>query len=513
MKDFIYKVLDITNKIFESVWFKWLIFILFLLLTGFLKYEHIFERDEAQPLLIILGNRNFFDLVSTFAYEGTTGLWYVFLWILSFLMPITPQSVSIIHFLFIGVFIWYFLFKIEIPFILKIIFLTHIGVFNNFIYVRQYILVLLLLALCINAILNKKNLGVYIYIALLMQLHVSVIPIAAAIWFYYLGIQKINNEKINIKQNLIPVLSLILAFIQLIPPDDLMETLKIWNFSHSRYMVSTIIYKSVMLIFNADHTSIYILTVPPLAVVLIYDSWKKNRNLTIIWVCAIVLVVCAYFFLEVTKGGPTRHHFVLLFCTILTFIVILAKTIKLKFNNSWYLLLIPFFLYSAYRLRVKIADYMYAPISYASEVAEFLDKNYPEKTVIVVPEVFNPSINIYRDSLRANYSLEHKDFMLYNVWDNKGIDYSKYSQIIPVRKKRIIEEISNIPDSILLSEPVLVIGAVEPELFLDENNKEIRNDIKINDRIDLKFVKPFEKTTLNYITEKFILFEVVVKSS
>lgn len=151
------KFLLLTDYLFESRWFKGVTFLFFIVIIAWLKWNHVFERDESQVLLIVNYNRNFFDLISALAYEGSTGLWHVLLWIFSFIIPITPFSAGLIHFILIVTFIGLLFYKIKVPFIFKILFLLQLFVLFNFIYVRQYIFILLFGVLLVKAIVNKKE--------------------------------------------------------------------------------------------------------------------------------------------------------------------------------------------------------------------------------------------------------------------------------------------------------------------------------------------------------------------
>ena len=480
-------MLSFINKGFESNLFKYSVLVFFSILLAWLKFNHVLERDESQMILIVQSNPCFWNLVSTFAYEGTTGLWYVLLWSVSHIFEINPVSVTIIHYLFVVLFIWYLIFRIEAPMIIKIIFLVQLNVLWHFIFIRQYILVLLFLAMLIRSIYYKKDYLVFILIFLLMQLHVLVISIAVSFWIYYSLIKYVNKEKYNLWLHIIPVAGIILAVLQLLPPDDLIYGLKGWNTEISIYGFILLLNKIIKHIFYLELTYLLILILPPFIIYLIGKSWEINRKALIVFLISVAFVFLSYIFLDIVKYVAYYHYFFLYF-SLLAFCFLLYKNIGIKFNIKWYYLLIPVLLYSGYLMRVQVLNYDYAPISYADKVAEYLDEKYPDKTILTIPEPYYNSVAVYRKNKYPVYSLGRHDFIEYVVWDHESVDY-RGKDLVPVKLEELKKEILNVPDSILKSNPVLVMGTDLTNIIIDENEIPVMGDIEINNNLRLKFIK------------------------
>ncbi|MDD3740692.1 MAG: hypothetical protein PHH30_05570 [Bacteroidales bacterium] len=266
--------LNLTNRIFENRWFKYAVFVFFCTIIAWLKWDHIFERDESQVLLIVIHNSNFFDLISSLGYEGSTGLWHIILWLFSKFIVITPQSASLIHFSFVVVFIWLLFFRLKIPFIFKIIFILQLSVLFNFLYVRQYILILLNILLVTLAIINKKDWQIGIFTMILMQTHLIAIPIAISFSIYYFfSEEKKYTKKILINMSFL-LTGLFIAIWQLWPPDDLMVGLKTWKLDVSFYQLFVEMHKIMGDMFSTSFTLLNITLVTVLVCVLLL----KNRH-------------------------------------------------------------------------------------------------------------------------------------------------------------------------------------------------------------------------------------------
>jgi len=506
---FLNNILEFTHKIFESKWFKYTALIVFSIIIGCLKFNHIFERDESQVLLIVNNNRNIFDLFGTFGYEGTTGLWHVLLWFFSWIIPITPLSASIIHFTIIILFVWFLFFKIELPLIFKLLFLTQISMLWFCLSVRQYIFIPLLLSFFIYNFSKKNKLWINLSIVLIMQIHVTSVPIAISLWIYFiLNEIRVKNNIFKII-NLIPIAGLIVAIIQLMPPIDLTEGLRIWKPIDSINSIISFLSLSFNKIFKFN--SIILSAI--FSLLLLYPVIKgliKNRKHFLICFFSFLFCFGIFLFIGITKYLGLKHYY-LLFYTLLTFIVLVSINQKMRYNKIWYIALIPLFVYSAYLMRVKIADYMYAPFSYANKVAYCLDENYKDKTVLIIPEHEYSSVILYRTRSTPIFSLRRNEYYKYTIWNHPCVDHQLNKEISSVKVSELTKEIKNVPVEILKKNPVLVISSAVPTILTDETGVPVTYNIKINNNIELKFIKSFDGNSLNFLTEKFILYEVNYK--
>ncbi|MFH2141173.1 MAG: hypothetical protein ABIJ97_02030 [Bacteroidota bacterium] len=496
-------------KYFESNSFKWLILICFTGAIGWLKWNHIFERDESQVLLIVNNNRNFFDLIKTFGYEGTTGLWHVFLWLLSWIIPINPISVSIIHFFVIAFFVWLFLFKIEIPMMFKLIFIVQLSVLWHSLYVRQYVFILLFLAVYLQSMQTKKYLWINLSLFLLAQVHVTAIPIAFSLWIYYLASGILKKEKIIKFINFIPVAGFVIAFLQILPPSDLTPGLTSWNKISSLSEVIFRIDLAISEMLSTKSTVIYFILIPAMVVWLIRKSFYSGKIHLLIWILSFLICFAAFIYISLVKYLVVMHYSLLLY-TLLVFVVLLHQQNEIKMKVRWNFVLIPLFAFSAWQMRAKIADYLYAPFSYAKETAEFLDEKYPCKTVLIIPETHYNSVRVYRKEKTPVFSLGRNDFSEYTIWNHHCVDHKMNKGLLPVKISDLKNELLKVPDSILISCPILVIGSEMPQMLIDENGS-FAEDIDINDIIYLKYIRSFDGNALNFLTEKYMVFEVQKK--
>ncbi|MDD2634584.1 MAG: hypothetical protein PHW82_03705 [Bacteroidales bacterium] len=503
------KVLQITTKIFESKWSKWLILILYAGLLAWLKWTHVYESDESQILLIVNNNRNFFDLIGTLGYEGSTGLWHILLWLFSWIIPIEPASVNIIHFTFVTFFVWYFLFKIELPLIYKIAILLQLTVLRNLFCVRQYVLALIFMMLAVRAIQKDKKYLLYTIVFLLMQVHVTTIPIAISFWVYYLGVQIIRKKKINYILNLIPIMGIALCIVQLLPPSDLMEELNTWNMKISFYQLTQYFNKLIFGVFTVKSTMLNIMLFPTVIAFLLNKFWKENKQQTTIWILSVSISIAAFLAISIVKYLGVNNYGIL-FIALIAFIIIIYNELNIKWNPKLFFIFIPVIMWMSYEFKVKISDYNYAPYSYADKLAKYLDENYPNKTVLTFPETHYNSIRVYRKGNLPVFSLGRNDCVDYTIWNHHSV--SNMTNKLPLRVDSLQLYFQSVPDSLIRCKQPVVIGTEALLFILDENRNPIKGDIKINDTINLKLIKSFDEKTLNYITEKFLLFEIKVNN-
>ncbi len=480
---------------------------MFASLVLYLKFDHIFERDESQILLIVNHNRNFFSLIKTFGYEGTTGLWHILLWLFSYVIPITPQTVSIIHYIIILVFIWVLIFKIDIPLIFKILFLLQANVLWNFIYVRQYIFALLFINLIVNSILNNRKLLSYLWVVLLMQVHVTTVPIAISFLFFMLAIEFTKKRQIEFKQIIIPALGLVFAVLQVLPPSDLAAGLGEWHMPTSVYGIIGQFNDITKDMFLVNDNLLQILSIPILLTAIIINAFKKNKVLVIISILSFLISLLAFVIIRTTKYLCPHHTYLLLY-TLLALTILVWKQTNLRINKYSYIILIPILLYSAYIYKVRITDYKYAPFSYADKVADYLDKNHKDETVLIFPETLYNSVRVYREQNSPVYSLGRNEYSNYTIWNHPSVDHVLYT-LLPVQTSDLENYLISVPDSIIYKKPILIIGSEINQYFVDPIGNEIKSDYKLNDEFTLEYIKFFDGKSIKYITEKFILFRVI----
>jgi hypothetical protein len=506
-KKIVTNLLNFINQIFENRWFKYSVFIFFCFILGWLKFDHIFERDESQVLLLVIHNSNFFDLISALGYEGSTGLWHIILWLFSKFIVITPQSANLIHFGFVVVFIWLLFFRLKVPFIFKIIFVLQISVLFNFLYVRQYILILLNILLLTLAIINKKDWLVGIFTMILMQTHLIAIPIAISFSIYYFfSEEKKYYKKIVINFGFL-ITGLFIAIIQLWPPDDLMVGLKTWKMDFSFYQLFVEMHKIMGDMFSTSVTLINITLVTVLiCVLLLKDRNFEFKNLIFLFASFTISFV-AYLTIGVTKYIGVNHN-IFLFYTLLAFIIIVFNWTNRTFNFKWYIILVPIMLYCGYLYKVQIANYKYAPFSHADKVAEFLDEHYKTNPVLFAPESHMNSVVLYRKNSKPVYSLGRNDYCYYVKWNHPCVDHLTI-KTSPIKLNDLENWLRNVPDSIWKKQPVLIISTELNQYIIDENGQEINGDFKIYDNISFKLIKRFEEPKANWLTEKFLIYECI----
>lgn len=503
------KFLQLTNKVFESKWTKWGIFILYAGLLAWLKWTHVYERDETQILLIVNNNRNFFDLIRTLGYEGSTGLWHILLWVFSWIIPIEPASVNIIHFTFVAFFVWYFLFKIDLPLIYKIAILLQLTVLRNLFCVRQYVLALVFMMIAVRAIQKDKRNLLYAMVFLLMQVHVTTIPIAISFWAYYLGKGILKKEKINFVLNAIPVVGIALCILQLLPPSDLMTELKTWEIKISFYQLTQHFNKLIFDVFTVKSTMINVMLFPILLAFLLNNFWKENKQQTIIWILSFSISIAAFLTISIVKYLNV-NHFGILFVALISFIIIIYNELDIKWNSKLFFIFIPLIMWMSYEFKVRVTDYNYAPYSYADKLAKYLDENYSNKTVLTFPETHYNSVRVYRDEKLPVFSLGRNDCVNYAIWNHHSV--SNLTNKLPLRIDSLRFYFQSVPDSLIKSTQPVVIGTDMPLYMIDKNGNPVHGDIEINDTICLKLIKSFDEKTLNYLTEKFLLFEIYVNN-
>jgi hypothetical protein len=344
---------------------------------------------------------------------------------------------------------------------------------------------------------------------LLAQVHVTAIPIAFSLWIFYLSDTILRKEKIFRLINLIPLVGFILAFLQLWPPPDLALGLASWNEISSLSLVIHKIDFAFSEMLSAKSTVIYFLLIPALIIWLIKKAFCVDKKYIYMWTLSFLISFGAFIYIGLVKYLVVMHYSLLFYC-LLTFIVILYQKSEKKMNFRWNFLLIPLFIFAAWQMRARIADFLFAPFSYAKETAEFLDKNYPDKTVLIIPETHFNSVRVYRNQQTPVFSLGRNDFSEYTIWNHHCVDHKMNKGLLPVEISDLTSEILKVPDSILTSCPVLIIGSEMPQILV-ENKKSFAGNIQLDSTYQLKFIRNFDGNALNFLTEKFMLFEVQKK--
>jgi len=358
-----------------------------------------------------------------------------------------------------------------------------------------------------QAILNKKDIRAALLILLLMQVHLIAIPIALSFGIYYFFTEIIENNKKKTAFIMIPLLGLGLAIIQLWPPSDLVVGLKTWKTDISLYAVSIKTHKIIGDMFNVNSSLATILFMPVLLTILIFKNRTTNIKRWIILGGSFIITFLAFLSIGITKYIGINHN-CFIFFTLLAFTVILFNFSKTEINHKWYIILIPLMLHYGYQYKVQICNYKYAPFSHADKVAYYLDENYKNNPVLFAPESHMNSVMLYRENQSPFFSLGRNDYCHYVKWNHPSVDHLSI-KTLPIELEDLKIWVQNVPDSILDKKPVLIIGSEVNDYILDKDGHGVKGNIKINDRIFLKLIRSFDENNSYWITEKFLLFELI----
>ncbi|MFH2096148.1 MAG: hypothetical protein ABIJ16_10620, partial [Bacteroidota bacterium] len=499
------------HRLAETVVFRYLVLLAFGILVGWLKYLSVMECDQAQILLIARYNRNFFDMIATLGYEGSTGLWHTILWLYARLFNLTPFAATIIHYIIVMAFAWYLLFRVNLPAIVKMIVLTQLPLLWHIINVRQYIFVPLFMLVFLNGVRKRKAIMVSLAVFFMFQVHVTVIPVGLALWLFYLGKEVLDKQKIFRPVHLLPLFGLLLAALQLLPPADILPRLRMWHSPESAGDIFQAIQKAVVEMFQAGHTWVYVVVLTVIPLWMLRKAFEENRKMTILWLSASLFVFASFVFVSIAKYLTVPHYYLLLF-VFLCLLALLADMAKLKFHKAWYILLIPLLVFSSYKMRCAFAEYLWAPFSYADRVAEYLDRHYPHNPVLMKTELHCNAVRIYRKHDIMPFALGRNEYVDFVKWNHPSIDHKKYKPLTPVLLSELRDDLLRIPDSLMYGHPVVLIATAETMNYKDDLGCVDREgNIYLNDSIVLVQDTVFCGKTIKWLTECFVLFHLEIR--
>lgn len=186
--------------------------------------HHELWLDESHHWLLARDSTSCLDLIQNTRYEGHPILWNILLF---FITRVTsdPLWMQILHILFSSAVVFIFLKKTPFSWVFKTLFIF--GYFMLFEYnliSRNYILGILFLFLAASCFKNRKNnvALIGIYLALASNIHLMFCVIAFAL-FLTLLLEQYQNKQIGTSATIgigVFLLGLILAAVQIIPPND-----------------------------------------------------------------------------------------------------------------------------------------------------------------------------------------------------------------------------------------------------------------------------------------------------
>lgn len=393
----------------------WIIFILYAILNFILLLKHEPWRDEIHSWLMAK-ELSIPELIFESRYDGHPILWHLIL------MPFAKLNfpiftLNLISYIILLITVWLFLFKTNVNFVIKV-FATFTIPFT-YIYScisRNYCLILLLLV--IIAILYPKRHKIPILysipICFLIHTHSLAWGIVAGltITFHFLEIylyfKKKNNS--NIKHVIIG-----LSFIVI---NTLLIILELFGTSNPDYSVNTNSDKVFSLLIQSFIIFIF-------ALIFTLSMGKKYIKEFLVLVISLGFQLFVYY---TFYSSVIFQRQMLVFVVLLFYIMLLPKTTKIYSQLAIVAFFVVFVFINGYKVfSVYLSLDIKRPFSCAQEMANYINKNVPENTTILIDNsVIGQSIIPYLKPSISFYDIEHDKYV---DCANTSHNYKKLSEI------------------------------------------------------------------------------------
>lgn len=490
---------DALNKINNSLLFyikllnkslllQYFLFIYFTVIYYFLLKDHILWRDETRPILIVNSSKSFLEFFEAIRYETSPMLYHFILWIITKITPLTPDIVKVFFFIVQIAILYVILFLIKIPNVYRLLILLQTSQIGYFLHIRQYPLAVLFILL-FSYFYTKygiNNIFLYLILFLLSQtcLHGCIISFMLLI-FAIINRSYFDKKLFDLKC-LIVFIGIAFSILQLIQPTDLIQGAVGWkqpfNFESLQFLAFLIcdVFFNNFLI----GCGFYIITWVILRKV---SSCKSILTFNFVFCCSVIFI-CFYLIGILKYQTFARHHWLLTY-TMISLLAILVNICKDKITQFKYcgIGLAGFLIISSVNFSSQIPQYLIL-ISNSKNVATFLDNYCPNKIILGKLEYLVDPIFAYRKYHPGYYALTRQGFIDYTRWNHPSADYTKFKDLIFVLKfSELIKDLNTVSDSILKTEPVVVISAHK----IVNNLKIPLEKIKIKNKYYLKSVGEF----------------------
>lgn len=377
------------QRIFNEKILYWFIFILYSILNLFLMLRHEPWRDEIHAWLMSK-ELSFSELIVASRFDGHPILWHLIL------MPFAKSgfpiiTLNIISYIIILISAWLLLFKAKLSLFFKVIVLFTIPF--TYIYSaisRNYCLIVLFLVL-IALLYDKRYEKPILYsilIALLVHTHSLVWGIVAGLTitfhFYEILLFFKHKNKANIKK--------VLIGLSLIVVSTILVVLELYGTTNTDYGVSISSY-----ILRFVGFLIIILLSFLIFTVFNKSYFKEYLILFFGFSFQILIYTCVY-------SSVLFQRFMLIFVLILFYLLLLSKTdmAERKLNILCIIYLLFMCVFASKSFYNTITHDVKYPYSSAQEMANYINKNLPANTTILIDaSIIGQSIIPYLDT--ANF--------------------------------------------------------------------------------------------------------------
>ena len=374
------------QRIFNEKILYWFIFILYSILNLFLMLRHEPWRDEIHAWLMSK-ELSFSELIVASRFDGHPILWHLIL------MPFAKSgfpiiTLNIISYIIILISAWLLLFKAKLSLFFKVIVLFTIPF--TYIYSaisRNYCLIVLFLVL-IALLYDKRYEKPILYsilIALLVHTHSLVWGIVAGLTitfhFYEILLFFKHKNKANIKK--------VLIGLSLIVVSTILVVLELYGTTNTDYGVSISSY-----ILRFVGFLIIILLSFLIFTVFNKSYFKEYLILFFGFSFQILIYTCVY-------SSVLFQRFMLIFVLILFYLLLLSKTdmAERKLNILCIIYLLFMCVFASKRFYNTITHDVKYPYSSAQEMANYINKNLPANTTILIDaSIIGQSIIPYLDT-------------------------------------------------------------------------------------------------------------------
>lgn len=377
------------EKIFNKKNLCWLIFILYTIINLILMLKHEPWRDEIHAWLMAK-ELSIAELIEASRFDGHPILWHLIL------MPFAKLGFPIITLNIIGYIVvlisaWIFLFKTNLSLFFKTIVIFTVPFTYIFSSIsRNYCLILLLLMLIV-VLYDKKNDKPILYsilIVLLVHTHSLAWGIVAGltITFHFKEIIMYFRNKKNTAD-----IKKIIIGLTLIAVSTISVVLELYGTTNSDYGVGS----------NSYVTYCIKIMLGMMCFALLFTLFSKsNYDEFLILLCSfafqILIYTCVY-------SSVLFQRFMLIFVILLFYLMLLSKTKlprkKLDLICIVYLIFICIFACNNF-INTIIKDIKY-PYSSAKEMANYINKNLPKNTTVLIDaSIIGQSIIPYLDTAK-----------------------------------------------------------------------------------------------------------------
>lgn len=475
--------------------------------------HHELWLDEAHHWLLSRDSETLMHLIKNTRYEGHPILWNILLYIIT-RFTLNPFWMQFLHILTSTSVVFLFLRKAPFSLIFKTLFIFgYFMIFEYNLISRNYILGILFLFLACSVFKNrdKKFILLSIYLALAANVHLIFCVITFAL-FLTLQLENFQNKQLLKKTSIIGSfifgIGLLIAIIQIIPPDDSLFLIRITKMPLGEKFIKGFIslFKGLIIIpdFRTIHfwNSNLLLNInKPFAAILgllVYIIplllFFKNKK-TLFFVYIALFGTQIYFF--TTQIGATRYDGMTYLIIIIAlwienyypidnyklkdFLTSLKLTLFRK--QVVYCILIIQFCSGIYAYSM---DLVY-PFSSAKETIEFTKKNSCQGTEIISLNCEGTSLSAYLE--KKIYFLCNQSFQSFCHWnfDCSG-NMTKEKTI-----QMLTDYIKNHNDILFISSYSL-------------GNEKSKNWIILNSKIKARFIKKFDKNIVK--KSNYYIFEI-----